>query len=141
MIEIDQLPHITASLNMAATVFLVLAFRAIKAGDQDRHKKMMLSAVAVSVLFLVVYTTYHLMGGFAKFGGEGIWRPIYFGILIIHVVGAVVILPLVPLTLFRALSGNFPKHQKIARITWPIWMFVSISGVIVYVMAIHIFPT
>lgn len=141
MIEINQLPHITASLNLIAAICLFLAYRAIRAGDKEKHQKMMLSAVGVSILFLIVYTTYHLMGGFAKFGGEGIWRPIYFGILIIHVVGAVMITPLVPYTLYRALTGNFAKHKKIARFTWPLWMFVSVSGVIVYIMAIHLFPS
>ncbi len=141
MIEIDQLPHVTASLNLAAAICLFTAYRAIRSGDKAKHKKMMLSAVGISVLFLIVYTTYHLMGGFAKFGGEGIARPIYFTILVTHVIGAVIILPLVPFTLYQSISCNFAKHKRFARWTWPLWMFVSVSGVIVYIMAVHLFPS
>jgi putative membrane protein len=101
---------------------------------------MMLSAVVVSGLFLISYLIYHFNSGLAKFGGEGIVRPIYFGILIAHVIGAVLITALVPITLFRALAERFDRHKKIARWTWPLWMYVAVSGVVVYVLAVHMFP-
>lgn len=138
--DAQMLVHLNAFLNAVSVVFLTLGYRAIKAGDRERHKKMMLSALTVSAVFLVSYVIYKLNSGFAKFGGEGIIRPIYFTILIIHVFGAIAIVPLVPVTVMRALSERFDKHRKIARITWPVWMFVGISGVVVYVMAVHMFP-
>lgn len=140
MIQISDLPHVNAALNGISIVFLALGLRFILRGDRRRHRAMMLSAATVSALFLVTYLTYHFNSGLAKFGGEGIVRPIYFGILIAHVIGAVVITALVPLTLYRALSGQYDRHRKIARWTWPLWMYVAVSGVVVYVMAVHMFP-
>ena len=138
--DAQMLVHSNAFLNAVSVVFLALGYAAIKSGDRQRHKKMMLSALAASGLFLISYVIYKLNSGFAQFGGEGIIRPIYFTLLIIHVIGAIAIVPLVPITVSRALAQRFDKHRKIARITWPIWMFVGISGVVVYVMAVHIYP-
>ncbi len=138
--DAQMLVHSNAFLNAVSVIFLALGYAAIKSGDRQRHKKMMLSALAASGLFLISYVIYKLNSGFAQFGGEGIIRPIYFTLLIIHVIGAIVIVPLVPVTVFRALAQRFDKHRMIARITWPIWMFVGISGVVVYVMAVHIYP-
>lgn len=140
MILIADLPHLNAALNAISIVFLALGLRYILRGDKARHRAMMLSAVAVSGLFLISYLIYHFNSGLAKFGGEGIVRPIYFGILIAHVIGAVVITALVPITLFRALAQRFDRHKKIARWTWPLWMYVAVSGVVVYVLAVHMFP-
>ncbi len=138
--DIQDLTHVNAALNAISVVFLLLAYRYIRAGQIEKHKICMLIAVGVSALFLVGYVIYKANSGFAKFGGEGVIRPIYFTILIIHVIGAISILPLVPYTLYRALSGHFRRHRKIARWTWPIWVFVGISGVVVYVMAVHLYP-
>ena len=138
--DAQMLVHSNAFLNAVSVVFLALGYAAIKSGDRQRHKKMMLSALAASGLFLISYVVYKLNSGFAQFGGEGIVRPIYFTLLIIHVIGAIAIGPLVPVTVFRALTERFDKHRKIARITWPLWMFVGISGVVVYVMAVHMYP-
>lgn len=138
--DAQMLVHSNAFLNAVSVVFLALGYAAIKSGDRQRHKKMMLSALAASGLFLISYVIYKLNSGFAQFGGEGIIRPIYFTLLIIHVIGAIAIVPLVPITVFRALTERFDRHRKIARITWPIWMFVGISGVVVYVMAVHMYP-
>ena len=140
-IEITDLPHVLAGLNTTAACLLVAAYIFIRAGNREKHRACMLGAVSISALFLVVYLYYHFNSGLAKFGGEGWIRPVYFSILIAHVIGAVAITPLVPLTLWRALRGDFDRHRKIARITWPLWLYVSVSGVIVYVMAIHLFPT
>jgi putative membrane protein len=140
VIAVSDLPHVNAALNLLSIVFLALGLYFILHGDWRRHGAMMLSTAAVSGLFLVTYLIYHFNSGLARFGGEGIIRPIYFSILIAHVIGAVAITPLVPITLYRALSGRFERHRKIARWTWPLWMYVAVSGVVVYVMAIHLFP-
>ena len=138
--DVQDLTHVNAALNALSVVFLLLAYRFIRAGNVEKHKLCMLIAVGVSALFLVGYVIYKANSGFAKFGGEGIIRPVYFTILAIHVIGAISILPLVPFTLYRALTGNFEKHRRIARWTWPLWVFVGISGVVVYIMAVHLYP-
>lgn len=140
MIPIDDLPHVNAALNLVSAIFLALGLYFILRGDRQRHRQMMLSAVAASAAFLVTYLIYHFNSGLARFGGEGMVRPIYFTILIAHVIGAVIITPLVPITLYRALTGQFDRHRRIARWTWPLWMYVAISGVVVYLMATHLFP-
>jgi len=140
MFDIQDLTHLNAALNAISVCFLLAGFYFIKSGERDRHRFCMLSAVAVSALFLVFYVIYKANSGFAKFGGEGVIRPIYFTILAIHVLGAMLILPLVPITLYRTLKGQFDRHRKFARWTWPIWVFVGVSGVFVYVMAVHIYP-
>jgi len=140
MPEIQDLPHITAALNALTAVFLVIGYVHIRQGRRAAHKKAMLTAVAVAVLFLIVYVIYHLNSGLARFGGVGVVRYVYFTLLIIHVIGAVVLVPLVPVTLYRALRGRFDAHKRLARWTWPLWMFVSVSGVVVYVMGFHLYP-
>ena len=140
MIEVSDLPHFIAAFNAASAVCLAAGFVYIKGGDKARHRAAMIAAMAFSAAFLVVYVLYKANSGFAKFGGEGLIRPIYFTILIIHVVGAIAITPLVPVTVWRALSGRFESHRRLARITWPLWMFVAVSGVVVYVMAVHLYP-
>ena len=140
MIDVADLTHVNAALNAATIVFLGMGLWFILQGDRRRHRASMLAALAVSAMFLVSYLIYHFNAGLAKFGGEGVVRPIYFSILILHVVAAVAITPLVPVTVFRAISGRYDRHRKIARWTWPLWMYVAVSGVVVYVMAVHIYP-
>ena len=140
MIDAADLTHVNAALNAATIVFLGMGLWFILQGDRRRHRASMLAALAVSAMFLVSYLVYHFNAGLAKFGGEGVVRPIYFSILILHVVAAVAITPLVPVTVFRAISGRYDRHRKIARWTWPLWMYVAVSGVVVYVMAVHIYP-
>jgi putative membrane protein len=137
---VQDLTHAIAALNALSAGFLTAGYVFIRRGDRVRHRLMMLSALAVSAVFLVVYVIYKLNSGFARFGGEGFVRPLYFTILALHVAGAIAIVPLVPLTLWRALSGNFAAHRRLARVTWPTWMYVGISGVVIYVMAVHLFP-
>jgi uncharacterized membrane protein YozB (DUF420 family) len=139
-LQIVDLPHVNALLNGITIILLACGLYFIRSGERARHKACMLAALAVSAMFLVTYVTYHLSGGFAKFGGEGAIRPVYFAILILHVLLAVAITPLVPWTVWRALRGNFAGHRRIARWTWPLWMFVAVSGVVVYAMAVHLFP-
>lgn len=140
MIAIADLPHVNAALNALSIVFLGFGYAYIRAGQREKHRACMLAAVAVSAAFLVTYLTYHFNSGLARFGGEGWVRPVYFTILIVHVLAAVTITALVPITLVRALTGRFDRHRRIARWTWPLWMYVAISGVVVYIMAIHLFP-
>jgi putative membrane protein len=138
--QIGDLVHLNAALNGVTIVLLALGLYFIRRGEPMRHRAVMLSAAAVSAAFLVSYLTYHFNSGLARFGGEGAVRPIYFAILIVHVIAAVVITPLVPITLFRALSRRFDRHRKIARWTLPLWMYVAVSGVVVYVMSVHLYP-
>lgn len=138
--EITDFPHIIAALNAVTVMFLTAAYVFIRRGDRQRHKVAMIFALAASALFLVVYGIYKANSGFAKFGGEGLIRPFYFTLLITHVLGAIVITGMVPVTVWRAVKGNFEKHRRIARFTWPLWMWVGLSGVAVYVMTVHLFP-
>jgi uncharacterized membrane protein YozB (DUF420 family) len=101
----------------------------------------MLAAIGTSSLFLVSYLTYHYYHGATRFPGQGWIRPVYFSVLISHTVLAACVLPLVLVTVARALRGNFPKHRQIARWTLPIWLYVSVTGVIVYLMLYHLYPT
>jgi uncharacterized membrane protein YozB (DUF420 family) len=140
MIAIADLPHVNAALNAVTIVFLSAGYYFIRSGEREKHKACMLGAIAVSAAFLVTYLIYHFNSGLARFGGEGWIRPVYFTILIVHVIVAVVITVMVPVTVVRALAGRFDRHRRIARWTWPLWMYVAISGVVVYVMAIHMFP-
>ena len=137
---IQDLSHAIAALNALSAGFLSVGYVFIRRGDRKRHRQMMLSALAASAAFLVVYVIYKLNSGFARFGGEGFVRPVYFTILALHVVGAIALVPLVPITVWRAWREKFDAHRRLARITWPIWMYVGVSGVVVYVMAVHMFP-
>lgn len=137
---VDQLPHLIAAFNAVSVVFMTIGFVFIKQGNRERHRAMMLCAGVASALFLVVYVIYKANAGFAKFGGEGLIRPIYFTILIAHIIGAVAITPLVPMTFMRALKGQFERHRALARWVWPLWFYVGVSGVVVYVMAVHLYP-
>lgn len=138
--DVSNLPHINAALNAASVVLLLKGYYHIRNGDKQRHRAAMVAALAVSALFLVFYVIYKANSGFAKFGGEGLIRPVYFTILTVHVLGAFAITPLVPWTAWRAMKGNFAGHKKLARFTWPLWVFVGVSGVVVYAMAIHLYP-
>ncbi|HJN24276.1 MAG TPA: DUF420 domain-containing protein [Rhodospirillales bacterium] len=140
MIEITTFSHILAGLNSTTIAFLLAGFYFIRNGDRARHKAMMTSALGIAGLFLIVYVYYHMNSGLAKFGGEGIVRIIYFAILIAHVLGAIILTPIVPFLAFRAFTGRFDAHKRLARWALPLWLYVSISGVIVYTMALHIYP-
>jgi putative membrane protein len=139
MFDYHDLPTLNTFFNVLTTVLLLAGFRAIHHGkDVARHKRFMLSATATSACFLVGYLIYHAKVGSVPYTGEGLLRPVYFFILITHVVLAVVNVPLVVITLYRGLKDDRERHKKIARITFPIWLYVSVTGVIVYVM-VHVF--
>ncbi|MHA7056006.1 DUF420 domain-containing protein [Aquimarina sp. M1] len=128
------LPPIYASINGLTAGLLLVAFWAVKNKKIKLHENLMKSAIICSVLFLVMYVAYHMTSDSTKFGGEGAVRYIYYFILITHIVLSIVVIPFVLVTYVRALSKRFDKHRKIARITFPLWLYVAISGVIVYVM-------
>jgi uncharacterized membrane protein YozB (DUF420 family) len=133
------LPHLNAALNATNFLLLVAALFQIKRGNVQAHRRLMLSALAVSGLFLVSYVVYHAQYGSVRFAGQGLVRPIYFIILITHVILAAAIVPLVFITVRRALAGDFARHRRIARWTYPLWLYVSVTGVIVYLMLYHWF--
>jgi len=140
MLAIHDLPHINAVINAATIVVLGYGYSRIRAGDREGHKRTMKAAVALGVAFLAIYFYYHANSGLAKFGGEGVIRPIYFTLLAIHVLAAITTAVLVPFAVYNALKGRFDIHRKFARRAWPLWMFVSVSGLVVYAMAIHLYP-
>jgi uncharacterized membrane protein YozB (DUF420 family) len=132
--SISDLPAVNASLNALSTCLLIYGYTLIRSGKREQHKRVMLSAFGVSVIFLVCYLVYHYNVGSVKYTGQGILRPIYFTILITHIVLAAAVPVLAILTLWRAFQERFDKHRKIAKITFPIWLYVSVTGVIVYLM-------
>ncbi len=134
MIHLTDLPQLNAVLNLIATLFLFAGFIFIKKRNIQAHMRMMWSAVLVSALFLISYLIFHFQVGSVGYDGTGWIRPIYFIILISHIILAIVNLPMILVTMYRALKKDYQKHKKIARWTWPVWMYVSLTGVIVYVM-------
>lgn len=133
------LPHLTAGLNALALALLVAGFALIRSGRKDLHRLAMLSAVGVSALFLAVYVVYHFSAPIFVFRGQGVVRPLYYALLISHVVLAAVVTPMVALTLARAVRGQTLAHRGLARLTWPVWVYVSLSGLVVYVMLYHLY--
>ena len=138
---ISYLPHLNAILNATCALLLFSGYSFIRAGRVAAHRTCQMAAVVVSVIFLASYLTYHYHHGATRFAGEGLVRPIYFTILISHTILAIVIVPLVGITLYRALKADFVRHRKIARLTLPLWLYVSITGVIVYLMLYQIYPS
>jgi len=136
---IHHLSSVNAVLNSLSFILLVLGYRSIKSGRKERHKKLMLSAVLCSVAFLICYIVYHFYVGSVKFQGIGWSRLLYFAILMTHTIFAIISAPMVVITLYRGLKNKFERHQKIAKITFPLWSYVSFTGVLVYVMLYHLF--
>ena len=137
---IRDLPTINAFLNATSAVLLALGYRAIRRLEIERHRAFMLSAAATSTLFLASYITYHARVGSVRFTGQGPSRTVYFAILGSHTVLAIVVLPLVLRTLYLGLRRKDDLHRRIARITLPTWIYVSVTGVIVYWMLYHLYP-
>ena len=138
---IGYLPHLNACLNGTSAILLFSGWRFIKGHNVVAHRACQISALIVSLLFLTSYLTYHYYHGTTRFQGTGLARPLYFTILTSHTILAVVIVPLVALTFFRAFRADFVRHRRIARITLPLWFYVSITGVIVYLMLYQIYPS
>jgi uncharacterized membrane protein YozB (DUF420 family) len=138
---ISYLPHVNACLNATSAVLLIAGYSFIRARNIAAHRACQISALIVSILFLTSYLVYHYNHGSTRFQGTGIVRPIYFTILTTHTILAVVIVPLILITFYRALRQDFARHRRIARITLPLWLYVSITGVIVYLMLYQIYPS
>ena len=138
---ISYLPHVNACLNGTSAILLITGYRFIRARNIAAHRTCQILALVVSLLFLASCLTYHFHHGSTRFQGTGVVRPIYFAILLSHTILAIVIVPLVTLTFFRAFRNDFSRHRRIARITLPLWLYVSITGVIVYLMLYQIYPS
>ncbi len=126
------LPAVNATFNSISAILLILGLREIKRRQFDRHMRFMLGAFAMSTLFLVSYVIYHNFVGHTLFPGQGIIRPIYFFILISHIILSATVVPLILTSFFFAFSGNFKSHRKLSKITFPIWMYVSVTGVMIF---------
>lgn len=134
MLTLRDLPALNAGLNATSAALLTLGFFLIRTGRREAHKRAMLAALFCSSVFLVSYLVYHAQVGSVRFRGQGPVRTVYFAILISHTILAVTVVPLALVTLVRALQARFDRHRRIARITLPIWGYVSVTGVIVYWM-------
>jgi uncharacterized membrane protein YozB (DUF420 family) len=132
--QVSDLPALNATLNGLAALFLTVGYVQIRRGRQELHKRCMLAALVTSALFLVSYVIYHLNIGSRPFPGQGVIRIVYFAILITHVVLAAATLPLALVTATRGLKGQYSRHVRIARWTLPIWLYVSVTGVVIYLM-------
>ena len=139
MTDYSIFPKINATLNGCSAVLLVAGRVLIARGQKATHRAVMLTAVGTSTLFLVSYLYYHAHVGSVHFRGPGWSRPVYFTILISHTILAAVIVPMVILTLSRALRGHFARHRAIARWTFPLWLYVSVTGVVIYAMLYQVF--
>lgn len=136
--DVRDLPALNALLNTASAVLLVTGYRLIRQGRREAHRKAMTAALAVSALFLASYLVYHAQAGSVKFTKTGWVRPVYFTILISHTVLAACVAPMALVTVWRAWKGRFERHRRLARITLPLWLYVSVTGVIVYLMLYHL---
>jgi len=132
--EIRDLPALNAALNTTATLLLLWGFVLIRRRNFEAHKKVMLAAFATSILFLVSYLIYHFNVGSVKFQKTGAIRTVYFAILLTHTILAAAVAPMAAMTLYRAWTNQLQRHRKLARITLPIWLYVSVTGVVVYWM-------
>ena len=139
MIRLTDLPLLNATLNGISFVLLMTGYVCIRRGRVRAHKRLMVSAFCVSAFFLISYLTYRFLGAEKRFGGQGWIRPVYFFILITHVLLAATVPVLATRTLYLALRGRYEQHRRIARVTFPIWVYVSITGVVVYVLLFRIY--
>lgn len=130
--DVHVFAKVNATLNSAVSLLLLMGLFTAKAGKWDAHRKVMMSAMVLSVLFLVSYILHHLFAGDTAFGGQGWIRPVYYVILITHIILAALSLPFILLTAYRALTARYSDHRKLAKRVWPVWFYVSVSGVVVY---------
>jgi len=140
MADYSIFPAINATLNGTSAVLIATGRALIRRGNMAAHRACMIAAIVCSTLFLASYLWYHAHVGSVRFRGHGLVRPLYFAILISHTTLALAVVPLVIITLVRALRARFDRHRAIARWTYPIWLYVSITGVVVYVMLYHLYP-
>lgn len=135
--SVTDLPMINASLNSLSTLFLLLGYRSIRRGARQLHKRFMLAAVATSALFLACYLVYHAHVGSVPYPLHDWTRTVYFTVLVPHIVLAAGMVPFITAALYHALRGSFDRHARLTRWVWPVWMFVSLSGVLIYWMLYH----
>ncbi|HRP95149.1 MAG TPA: DUF420 domain-containing protein [Rhodocyclaceae bacterium] len=135
----NTLPHLNALLNALTMLLLVVAFVLIRQRRITGHRRAMIGAIAVSALFLVSYLIYHFSAPIFVFRGEGAVRPVYYALLISHVVLAAIVTPMILMTAWRGLRRLDERHRALARWTWPLWMYVSVSGVVVYALLYHVY--
>jgi len=128
------LPPIYASINAITAILLVLAVISIKNKNRKKHEYLMKTAIACSIVFLLMYIAYHMTSNSTSFGGEGLIKYVYYFILLTHILLSIIIIPFVLITFVRAITNDFERHKKIAKITFPLWFYVAVSGVIVYIM-------
>ncbi|HTH15462.1 MAG TPA: DUF420 domain-containing protein [Magnetospirillum sp.] len=133
------LPHLTAALNALALVLILAGFALVKSGRKLLHRRLMLTAVVVSGLFLAAYVAHHLVNPIFVFRGTGAARPVYYTLLISHVALAALSVPMIALTVWRALAGRFATHRGLARWTLPVWLYVSVTGIVVYALLYHVY--
>ena len=128
------LPPVYATINAVTAVILIAAVWSIKNKNRVLHERLMKTAIALSVIFLVLYVLYHMTSDSTKYGGAGVLKYVYFFILITHILLSVAVIPIVLITYVRAMTNNFAGHKKIAKLTFPLWLYVAVSGVVVYLM-------
>jgi putative membrane protein len=138
---IPYLPHLNACLNGTSATLLIAGYFFIRSGNISAHRVCQISALGVSLLFLASYLTYHFNHGTTRFQGTGLVRTVYFTILTSHTILAVVIVPLVIITFYRAFRLDFARHRRIARLTLPLWLYVCVTGVMVYLMLYQFYPS
>ena len=138
---ITNLPHFHVSLNATVALIITLGYYFIKNDNPYAHRNCMIAAMTISVVFLISYLTYHAFVGYVPFEGKGIVRPFYFTLLASHVILATVFVPMILITATRAIKGDFYKHSLIARWTLPIWLYVSVTGVLIYILVFHIYAS
>ena len=131
---LNFLPPVYATINGITAIILILALIQIKRGNRENHERLMKTAIILSALFLIMYVAYHMTSDSTKFGGEGPIKYVYYCILLTHILLSIAIIPFVLITYVRAITKNFEQHKKIARITFPLWLYVAVTGVIVYIM-------
>ena len=132
--DFSFLPPIYASINGLTAILLLISYKSILAGKRKRHETLNKICIGLSATFLVMYVLYHITSEETKFGGEGIIKYIYYFILITHIILSIVVIPFVLFTFSRALAGNFERHKRLAKFTFPLWLYVAVTGVIVYLM-------
>ena len=135
----EYLPALNALLNLSSTAMLLLGRSRIRKGDQAGHRAFMLKAVWFSAAFLVSYLVYHYLHGSTKFTGEGIVRPFYFAMLTSHTILAALNVPLVGMALYHALGSRFAAHKRVVRWAWPVWLYVSVTGILIYLLLYHLY--
>ena len=140
LMSISDLPTLNAILNSISAILLTIGFVFIKQKNREAHRRCMIGAFTTSTLFLISYLVYHYNVGSVKFQGQGAVRTVYFAILLTHTVLAVVIVPLIIAAVVQAIRGKFESHKKITRWAWPLWMYVSVTGVVIYLLLYQIFP-